>query len=110
MSGLPSDNAEAFIEATHTLRALGYSVCSPTETDRILGILTHENYLRFDFERILEADFLVALDGWEESDGALAEIHMALRMGLKVWRWSEWGNYDQVTLQDLNMALKGMQW
>ncbi len=85
MSGLKENNAVAFSEATHSLRLEGYAVCSPLETSEWLGELTHAKYLRFDFARILEADFVVALPGWEKSPGARAEIFMALNMDMLVW-------------------------
>ena len=87
MTGYPDHNKDEFAAASEALRAMDYAVCNPVETSSLLGERTHEEYLRFDFERVLEADFLVALDGWEESLGAQAEIMVAIRIGTKVWRW-----------------------
>jgi hypothetical protein len=97
MTGYPDNNELAFAEAAEALRTDGYAVCNPVETSTLLGQLTHAQYLRFDFERVLEADFLVALRGWEHSLGALAEILMAVRMGVKVWRWENFDDYDLIT-------------
>ena len=105
MTGYENENQEAFAEAAETLRDRGYMVCNPHETSTLLGELTHSEYLRFDFERVLEADFLVALDGWEQSLGALAEILMAVRMDVKVWRWSTFENYDRITYEDVATAI-----
>ena len=69
MTNDPEHEAK-FAETARDLRAYGYSVCSPVETSDILGELSHAEYLRFDFARILEADFVVALPGWEESKGS----------------------------------------
>src|SRR3990167_186580 len=74
MTGIGDNNGPAFDAAAETLRTMGYAVCNPNETDAILGPLTFERYMRFDFQRVLEADFLIALDRWERSRGALAEI------------------------------------
>ena len=91
MTGIEDSNAPAFYEAAVSLRKQGYAVCSPTETSEFLGKgLGHSQYLRFDFERLLEADFVVVLDGWETSLGALVEILMATRMRLGCYAWSEW--------------------
>lgn len=110
MTGYPEHNFPAFNEAAEGLRKLGYRVCSPAETDGFLGIgeLTHAEYLRFDFQRVLESDFLVALDGWERSLGAISEILMAVRMGVKVWRWSTFENYDRVTYDDVAAAISAL--
>ncbi len=72
MTGKIDANKAAFAEATKTLQARGYAVCNPHDTSTLLGKLTHAQYLRFDFERVLEADFLVSLPGWEHSLGSLA--------------------------------------
>ena len=98
MTGIKEYNAPAFNDAAILLRELDYAVCSPTETSDFLGHeLSHQEYLRFDFERVLEADFLVALDGWFDSKGARAEILMAIRIGTKVWEWKTWGDYNLIT-------------
>ena len=107
MTGYEEFNFPAFQQAAVGLRSMGYSVCSPAETDQFLGVgtMTHEQYLRFDFARVLEADFLVALDGWELSLGAISEILMAVRMGTKVWRWSTFENYDLITYGQVAAAI-----
>ena len=110
MSGLPELNATAFDEAAEALRELDYAVCNPIETSQQLGKLSHAEYLRFDFQRVLEADFLVALDGWEDSVGARAEILMAIRMGTKVWDWATWGQYNLITEDDVTSAICKARW
>lgn len=105
MTGYKDSNEAAFAEASETLQFLGYSVCNPVETSEVLGELTHAQYLRFDFERVLEADFLVALDGWEQSKGALAELLVATRIGTKCWRWSTFDNYDLITADTVQRAI-----
>lgn len=105
MTGLPDSNKKAFDEASNLLRLYGYRVCNPSETDSILGDLTHAKYLRFDFQRILETDFLVALPGWEASNGARAEILVALRIGAKVWEWEDWSDYNEIKMADLLLAM-----
>lgn len=108
MTGLPELNAPAFNQAAAKLRRLDYAVCSPTETSGFLGEhLAHHEYLRFDFERVLEADFLVVLPGWEKSKGARAEILMALRMGVKCWDWHTWGKYNLITEDAVADAITG---
>lgn len=106
MTGIKDLNAVAFSNAAEYLRHLDYAVCNPIETSKQLGDkLTHAQYLRFDFHRILEADFLVALPGWEQSTGARAEILMAIRMDVKVWDWATWGSYNRITENDVVDAI-----
>jgi hypothetical protein len=109
MTGYPENNYPAFREATRRLRDMGYAVCNPCETSTILGEdLTHAQYLRFDFERVLEADFLVALPGWARSLGAISEILVAVRMGTKVWRWDTFEDYDRITYEHVAQAISDM--
>ena len=105
MTGTKDGNVPAFAEASATLRHLGYAVCNPIETSDLLGERSHEEYLRFDFERVLEADFVVALDGWQQSDGALAELIVATRIGTKVWLWSDFENYTQIQYDEVAEAV-----
>ena len=107
MTGKKENNFPAFDAATTRLQQLGYAVCSPADTDKYLGQLTHEQYLRFDFERILEADFLIALPGWEQSMGALSELLMAVRMDVKCWRWETFEHYDLITYEQIAEAIGG---
>ena len=104
MTGIADYNAEQFANEARFLRTEGYSVCSPVETSLLLGQdLRHEQYLRFDFARVIECDYVVALDGWENSPGARAEIYMALMMGVIVWREGD-GSVD-VRLRDAQAAI-----
>lgn len=109
MTGYESLNAPAFAEASETLREMGYSVCNPVETSDWLGHdLSHEEFLRFDFERVLEADFLVALPGWEGSVGSQAELLVATRIGIKCWRWDTFENYDRISYEDVAQAISSL--
>ena len=105
MTGYENANETAFEEAADELRELDYMVCNPHETSELLGELAHADYLRFDFERILEADFLVALPGWETSLGALSEILMAVRMDVKAWRWVNFADYSRITYEQVAEAI-----
>jgi len=105
MSGHKNNNFDAFDDAAKTLRRRGFSVCSPSDTDRWLGELSHAEYLRFDFARVLEADLLIALEGWEQSVGALAEIFVALRIGTEVYEWKGERLRWQIHLSEVEEAI-----
>ena len=104
MTGFPGSNGKEFAKKAATLRADGYAVCNPVETSIILGDLSHPDYLRFDFARLLEADWMFALSGWEDSSGARAEIYMAVSMGLGVW--SDYDLIHRVQLEEVIEALR----
>ena len=108
MTGIGDNNGPAFDAAAETLRALGYAVCNPNQTDGILGPLSFENYMRFDYDRVLEADFLIALPMWERSRGALAELHCAIRIGTPCWGWENWLDYDRIREERINAAISDL--
>lgn len=111
MTGYEDNNIPAFEAAAKKLRHLSYSVCSPAETSTFLGWdLAHEDYMRFDFERILEADFVAVLPGWEDSKGARAEIAMALHIGISCWPFGDWGHSARITLDDFARATCVARW
>ena len=87
MSGV-ANFEEAFNDAAATLRDEGLAVCNPAETSVVLGKLTHEQFLRFDIARVLEADVVFVLDDWQESVGATGEVHMAQLIGTPVIQYS----------------------
>lgn len=109
MTGYTDLNSAAFARAAEHLRGLGYAVCNPVETSDWLGHeLPHATFLRFDFERVLEADFLVALPGWERSLGAIAEILMATRIDTKVWSWEDFEDYNRIRYEDVEKAISAL--
>ena len=101
MSGIPNSNLEAFERVAAYWRAHEYSVCNPVETSVVLGPMAHADYLRFDFARILEADLVIALGGWELSPGSRAEIYMAISMGVRVVTEDDF----RLTLEDVTAAI-----
>lgn len=84
MSGIPDENYPAFNYAAAVLRRYDYRVCNPAETSAHLGELEHHEFLRFDLHRVLEADVVFVLPGWEESVGAKIEVAVACRVGTPV--------------------------
>lgn len=90
-------NFPAFADATEKLRAKGYKVHSPAEEETRAGFdpktgrypegkhqRTVRENLRDDLCWICEyADLVVLLPGWEQSKGALAEVHCASAIGVQ---------------------------
>ena len=83
MSGV--DNHKAmFNEIAAELRRRGYAGCNPVETSKQLGPLSHSEYLRFDIQRVMEADIVYVIPGWTDSVGSVGEVHMAQLIGVPV--------------------------
>jgi hypothetical protein len=103
MRGIPDFNFPAFDAAAARLRALGLTVCNPSERDReehgddvgksATGNLDDIAHTGFDLRATLSwdlswiarnADAIAVLDGWENSSGARAEVALAHALGLIV--------------------------
>lgn len=83
MTGLPGLNFPAFHAAAARLRAVGYDVVNPAElnTDHSAA---WEQCLRKDIAALAGCDTLALLPGWERSDGAHLELHVAHRLRLRI--------------------------
>lgn len=98
MSGLPDFNYPAFFAAEAALEALGHTPLNPAKNDgqtveeAIASSGTNENpahpweyYLRRDIPKVVSADALVMLPGWQKSRGANLEVHIATSLGMPLY-------------------------
>ena len=98
MSGIKEFNFPAFDAASAKYRALGYTVMSPAEMDRLVGfdptgmtgredLALHGFSIREalvrDLETVTTCNGIILLEGWEQSKGARAEL--ALAAALEMW-------------------------
>lgn len=90
MTGLPDYNRPAFHDAAAQLRAAGFAVLNPAETELPPGQDSWANYMRAGLRQVLEADALALLPGWDRSNGAQLERHVATRLGLACYPWAAW--------------------
>lgn len=107
MRGLPFYNFPAFDGARDLGRSLGYTVTSPADIDREIGIdpindyaaaaQIVENWTQDDLRAVIARDIhailvlkrdrgdgLAVLPGWEKSTGARAEVALGRWMGLRI--------------------------
>lgn len=82
MTGLPQLNYPAFHQAAKQLRAAGYTVLNPAETERPCRNPTWEDWMRAAIALLIQADHVATLDGFEHSKGALLEIQIAHGLGM----------------------------
>jgi hypothetical protein len=83
MTGLPDFNVPAFHEAAAALRGLGFDVVSPAEINADQSTTWHAA-LRADIKALCDCDAIALMSGWERSNGAHLELHLAHRLGLDV--------------------------
>ena len=87
MSGYPDFNKPAFMEAENYFHGIGVeNVLNPAS---LPSGLADEKYLPIDMAMIDACDIVMALDGWEQSRGAVAEVAYAVRQGKYVWGWCQ---------------------
>ena len=94
MTGLPEFNYPAFNAAADDLRARGYDVLNPTDSEQynLAGRPQEWRwYMRHAIAMIAGAEGLAMLPGWENSRGARLEhsIGVALKLDIHpVWWWT----------------------
>jgi hypothetical protein len=86
MTGHPDFNYGAFYEAEDSLIQEGHEVFNPASFGREPK-LSHADYMRLSFVKLLECQSVVALRGWEKSRGARTEITVALSLGMTVYTY-----------------------
>lgn len=84
MRGRPDLNAIAFIAAFNHARERGWAPVDPhrlhqPKPDDIRSIM------RVDIGALLLCDAILMLEGWRESRGALAEMHLARAVGIEIY-------------------------
>lgn len=80
MEDCPDLNHPAFAEAAATLRRLGFEVVSPAELNPITT--RYRDAMITDIKALLECDHICLLEGWERSQGAVLERHIAQVLGI----------------------------
>lgn len=83
MTGYEDYNRTAFRRRAEELRAMGHEPINPAEID--LGPdATWHDYIRLDIKKLMDADAIDRLDGWEYSRGATFENEVARTAGIPV--------------------------
>jgi hypothetical protein len=84
MTGVEEYNYPAFNKAAADLRSRGHLVINPAEFFGGKADRTREEYMRESVLRVLEANEVMVLPGWDNSDGALLEVMIANQLGVPV--------------------------
>lgn len=89
MTGKPGLNREAFENAEIYLKSKGYDPVNPHNIDfgPIPTDLTKENawnfYMKKDLIELLSCNGIFYLEGWRYSKGAVIEIQLAYKLGIR---------------------------
>lgn len=83
MSGMPEHNFPAFNAEADRLSSLGYDVVNPAKLNPEPGKSWHD-CMRTDLIELLSCDTIALLPGWQKSQGAHLEMHVAHRVGIDI--------------------------
>ncbi|HNB07869.1 MAG TPA: DUF4406 domain-containing protein [Thauera aminoaromatica] len=83
MTGIPESNYPAFHATAAKLRAAGYEVVNPAEVNPDSS-LSWQQCLREDIKHLCDCEALALMPGWQNSQGAHLEMHIAHRLGIKI--------------------------
>ena len=83
MTGCADLNFPAFNAEAARLRGLGYEVVNPAEVNPDAS-MPWDACMRADIKALCDCDTLALLPGWERSNGAHLELHIAHRIGLEI--------------------------
>lgn len=87
MTGLPDLNFPAFYAEAARLEAMGYEVVNPASLNP--PDATWSDCMRTDIAALMTCDALVLLPGWADSNGAMVELQLAHRLGMRVLTTAE---------------------
>jgi nucleoside 2-deoxyribosyltransferase len=87
MKGYPESNFPAFHAKAAALRSKGLEVVNPAEIN-VKGAGNDADFynqcLRADLKAMMDCDAIALMRGWEASNGANLELHVAHRVGMRV--------------------------
>jgi len=93
MTGIPNFNYPAFGAAEARLRAAGFEVRNPVDSEKFNDTGAPQSwdwYMRHALRMVLESDAVGTLPGWSKSRGATLEINVAEALGMPVRSVEEW--------------------
>ncbi len=94
MTGMPQHNQPAFWKASQELSEAGYLVLHTAHPDNLepekLKSTSWELWLRKAIARMMDADAIALLPGWQASRGARLEVMVGLEVGMRSAPVKEW--------------------
>lgn len=93
MTGIPEYNYPAFRAAEAKLKALGFPVLCPVDSEEHNSsgsTQTWDWYMRHALRMVTESTAICLLPGWQQSKGAQLEVTVAEALGLDIRPLDDW--------------------
>jgi hypothetical protein len=94
MTGIEDFNFPAFNKAADELHAAGYQVLHTAHPDNLepekVKSTSWEQWLRKAIARMMDADAIALLPGWQASKGARLEVMVGLEVGMQSAPIADW--------------------
>ena len=81
ISGMPDLNKPEFADMADKLRKAGFDAVNPHETCE--GIEGWVECMKADIKQLMDCDYIILLDGWNNSRGCRIEIALCRELGIK---------------------------
>ncbi len=108
MTGLPNFNFDEFNRVALELREDGYTVINPAENDGGDQSKPWAYYLKKDLIQLLQdSNAIAVLPGWEKSEGASLEVHVAKKLGYPIYDANTRKPYRETILQEAQRLVHG---
>jgi len=110
MTGLPNFGAEIFARYAEKYRAEGFTVLSPPEMDREVGLnKDYTFYIKRDVAVLLgeNVERVYMLPNWHSSRGAKLEKHIAEMFGIAIYDADTGEPYIETVTQEANRLVHG---
>jgi hypothetical protein len=82
MRGIPEENRPAFAAAEEALKAAHFVPYNPAAPDNQTEGWTFLDYMKFDIPKLIECGRIFTLPNWRDSEGALMEMYVAMKLQL----------------------------
>lgn len=103
MSGKDNHNFEEFNQTASVLRDGGLTISNPAENIGGSKNQSREWFMRLDLQKVMVCNYIVLLDGWDNSLGAKMEVIVADQLGKPIFKLQHGLNNSEYILKEMTI-------
>jgi hypothetical protein len=96
MRGIPEENRPAFAAAEEALKAAHFVPYNPAAPENQVEGWTFIDYMKFDIPKLIECGRIFTLPNWRNSEGAMMEMGVAMKLQLSWYKQDDDGRVYKV--------------